>query len=222
MNSPDSSTSAAMDAPATAGSTAAHADTLVTPGTPPNPPESENDNRSRRNGKIARLPKAVRDQINIALSDGQEYEKIIAGLGTHGDGLNKGHMHSWFNGGYQDWLKSQALLDQCRIRQELTLDFARENQGVDGIQAAHNITIGLLSQAIAEFGPDTMRDAFQKNPLNLMRAMVALARLTNGELRCQRYQSEDSERKLRLLQGNHKKGISPEVLKEMITKLNLM
>ena len=178
----------------------------------------------RRNGKIAHLPKHLRDQVCVELLDGKQYEEIILNLGDHGKGLNKGHIHSWSIGGYQDWLKEQHLLEQCRLRHELTLDFARENHGIDGFQAAHNISVGLICRAVAEFGPYTLKDAFQKNPLNLIRAIMALSRLTSGGLKFHKHQTEEAERKARLEQkpGDGKKGLSPEVLKQIIEQLNLM
>ena len=190
-------------------------------------PGNESDQEAtagRRKGKIARLPKDLRDQVNNGLLNGERYEDIITALGDSGKGITKVNLHNWSTGGYQDWLKEQRLLDECRMRHELTLDFARENHGTDGIQAAHNITIELICRAVAEFGPDTLKDAFQKNPLNLLRAIMALSRLTSGSLKFHKHQTEEAERKVRLeqKQGDGKKGISPEVLKQMIDQLNLM
>src|SRR5206468_7934647 len=114
----------------------------------------------RRKGKVAQLSKEVRDRLNQMLLDGVPYEDIISKLGKKGASLNKVNLHSWFVGGHQDWLKEQRLLEECRLRQELTLDFAREEQGIGAFQAAHKISVGLICQAVAEFGPDTLREAF--------------------------------------------------------------
>src|SRR5206468_11063272 len=84
----------------------------------------------RRKGKVAQLSKEVRDRLNQMLLDGVPYEDIISRLGKKGAALNKVNLHSWFVGGHQDWLKEQRLLEECRLRQELTLDFAREEQGL--------------------------------------------------------------------------------------------
>ena len=42
---------------------------------------------ARANGKVARLPKALRDQINQWILDGVTYPDIIQRLGEHGQGL---------------------------------------------------------------------------------------------------------------------------------------
>jgi len=43
---------------------------------------------ARRNGKIARLPKATRDLINRMLDDGLPYHVILDELGETGEGIN--------------------------------------------------------------------------------------------------------------------------------------
>src|SRR3982751_3483790 len=106
--------------------------------------------RHSRTGKVARLSKELRDQVNAMLTDGLSYADIIANLGEAGAGLDESHIGTWKSGGYQDWLEAQALLEQCRARQELTLEFARDNPGVESLQASHSIVIGLLTHAVAQ------------------------------------------------------------------------
>jgi hypothetical protein len=178
-----------------------------------------------RNGKVARLPKAVRDQINQMLLDGLPFAKIIQTLGLHAHGITVAHIGSWKAGGYLDWLKEQRLLDECRLRQQLTLDFAREEAGIDGFEAAHKIAVALICEAVAEFGPEAIRQAFKANPLNFMRALNCLPRLTSGGLKCHQRVAEEQEHKAELAkkqQPPSKKGLSPEVRDEMIESLNLM
>jgi hypothetical protein len=193
---------------------------------PPSPEaaaQSREEAARRRTGKIAQLPRALRDQVCVGLLNGEKYQDIIDKLGDHGKGLNKVNLHAWYTGGYQDWLKEQQLLEECRTRHELTLQFARENRGIEGIQAAHNVTVELLCRAVAEYGPEALKEAFQKNPLNVLRAFTALSRLSAGGLKFHKHQSEE-ERAARQAQNqtDGKKGISPEVLKQMIQQLNLM
>jgi hypothetical protein len=195
----------------------------------PSPPSPEAAAQSReaaarrRTGKIAQLPRDLRDQVCVGLLNGEQYQDIIEKLGDHGKGVNKVNLHAWYTGGYQDWLKEQQLLEECRTRHELTLQFARENRGIEGIQAAHNVTVELLCRAVAEYGPEALKEAFQKNPLNVLRAFTALSRLSSGGLKFHKHQSEE-ERAARHAQNqtDGKKGISPEVLKQMIRELNLM
>ena len=61
----------------------------------------------RGNGKIARLPRPIRDQINHWLADGFSYPDIIKRLGDHGKGLKPDHLCEWKKRGYKDWLAEQ-------------------------------------------------------------------------------------------------------------------
>jgi hypothetical protein len=72
----------------------------------------------RNNGKVAHLPKAIRDKINIMLQDGLTYPLIIQSLGEDGKDLNTMNLSRWKDSGYQDWLLQQTWLSQTRARQE--------------------------------------------------------------------------------------------------------
>src|SRR5438128_9493553 len=74
--------------------------------------------KSRRNGKVARLPFALRQQINRMLDDGLEYKVIIKSLGPAGEHLNEDNISNWRLGGYQDFLKAQAINDRARAQTE--------------------------------------------------------------------------------------------------------
>ena len=62
----------------------------------------------RRAGKIAKLPPAVRQQINTMLQDGVLYATIISRLGEAGRGINIHNLSRWRRADYQDWLDQQA------------------------------------------------------------------------------------------------------------------
>jgi hypothetical protein len=62
----------------------------------------------RRAGKIAKLPQAVREQINLMLQDGVPYAKIVATLGEAGQGINIHNLSRWRRADYQDWLDEQT------------------------------------------------------------------------------------------------------------------
>src|SRR5437867_5799549 len=96
------------------------------PAQPHKPHRTTTPRRRTRNGKVARLPKHVRDTINGALRDGIPYRTIIGVLGHHGHHLNEDNITSWKRGGYQDWLKQQDFLDQLRAKQDFALDFLKQ------------------------------------------------------------------------------------------------
>jgi hypothetical protein len=79
-----------------------------------------------RNGKIARLPKAVRDELNRRLSDGEPGNQLVAWLNGlpevqsvvvsefGGRTVREQNLSEWKQGGYQDWLRQQEALELVR------------------------------------------------------------------------------------------------------------
>src|ERR1051325_10189187 len=89
------------------------------------PRTQEPPSANRRNDKIARLPKETRDMINRMLDDGLPYHVIIDELGEAGEGLNAQNLTNWKQGGYQDYLKVQNLIEKIRIQTETAIDVLR-------------------------------------------------------------------------------------------------
>jgi hypothetical protein len=166
-----------------------------------------------RRGNIARLPKPTRDQINQMLDDGYPYAAICQHLAQNGTDISEDSLGRWKKGGYQDYRRELRLLDQSRLRYELTLDLARDLKGIDVYQAALKISAAQICDAVAEIGPDSLRRAVQENPLNLLRMLNALARLTAGGLECESLQQD-----LREPAG----ALRPETLARIEKELNLL
>ena len=192
---------------------------------PPNPPLPHFRSRCRR-GTIAHLPKTLRDQINEMLDDGVPYTAIRQHLGEHGNDLTKDSIGRWKRGsGYREHLRDLRLLEQSRSRYELTLDLARQEQGIDVFQAAHKIAAGLICDAVADIGADSLREAVKANPLNFLRMLHSLSRLTNGGLKCERHladQPAPNPQSQNQPPPGSKKGFSSGSLKQMQDALELM
>jgi len=192
-----------------------------------NPQPSTQAGPSRqRNGAIARLPKATRRRINEMLDDGTSYLQIIAALGDEGKGLNEDIMTRWKTGGYQDHLREQRLLEQCRTRQLASLELLAQNSSLNSFQATQQLASAQICQVLAEFGPEMFRDAVTASPHNLFRMLNTFARLTNGGLKCERHLADEALRKEQLaLEASpkkHKKGMSKKSIREMKDRLSLM
>src|SRR5436305_1690239 len=82
--------------------------------------------KSRRNGKVARLPAELRDQINRQIDDGVPYKVIIERLGDAGKHLNEDNVSNWRLGGYQDYLNAHAINDRARYQTEAAADVLRD------------------------------------------------------------------------------------------------
>lgn len=77
-----------------------------------------------RNGKIARLPRAVRAQLNRRLADGERGQRLVAWLNGlpdtqrvlaadfGGRPISEQNLTEWKQGGHREWLAHQELLAQ--------------------------------------------------------------------------------------------------------------
>ena len=76
-----------------------------------------------RNGKIARLPKEIREQLNQRLDDGKQGKDLVSWLNSlpevqsvlatlfGGQAINKHNLSQWRKGGYREWLAKQEWLE---------------------------------------------------------------------------------------------------------------
>jgi hypothetical protein len=76
-----------------------------------------------RNGKIARLPRAVRQELNRRLHEGEQGKKLVAWLNAlpevqaivaaefGGKPIREQNLSEWKQGGYRDWLAQQEALE---------------------------------------------------------------------------------------------------------------
>ena len=73
----------------------------------------------RRIGKVARLPHAVREEVNQQLEGGKTYNEIIDWLTTNGHpGFNEMNISRWKDGGFQDWVSLQQQMDALQANLE--------------------------------------------------------------------------------------------------------
>ena len=99
-----------------------------------------------RNGKIARLPRTIRDELNRRLQDGQCGRHLLAWLNGleevkrlleqefEGRPINDQNLTEWRQGGHQDWLARQELLSQAR---EMAADAEEVKSACDGLLTDH-------------------------------------------------------------------------------------
>src|SRR5215213_7830620 len=82
-------------------------------------------NVSRR-GKIARLPKTIREELNQRLADGESGAALVPWLNSFsevqrvmadefgGEPVSIQNLSKWRQGGYQDWLQMQQAAELVR------------------------------------------------------------------------------------------------------------
>ena len=179
--------------------------------------------RRRRNGNVARLPKQVRERINHLLDDGLTFSQVLEQLGDQALGITVAHIGSWHGGGFQDYLAQERRRDECRLRQQLLAGLAADDAGLETYQASPKIALALASETLIDLGPEAIRRALKENPMSCFRLLNALARVLSGGLKGERLIADLAQRALELQSGqpNSEKGLSPNVLKQLLTALHL-
>lgn len=97
-----------------------------------------------RNGKIARLPFLVREEVNQRLRDNQTGTEILAWLNdkhlaTGSEPFNAENLSNWREGGFADWLADESRVENTRKLGETCFRLAQA--------AGHSITDGAAAIA---------------------------------------------------------------------------
>ena len=146
---------------------------------------------SRRNGKIARLPKETRDMINRMLDDGLPYRVIIDELGEAGEGLNTQNLTNWKQGGYQEWVKNQELIDRMRMQTEFAVDLLKE-AGSDVnpaliLEACNLVGATQLLNGLMQHGDGILAKMLIDKPETYIRILNIIARFADAGLRYDKF-----------------------------------
>ncbi len=95
-----------------------------------------------RTGKIARLPRSIRDELNTRLSDGEQGLRLVEWLNGHpevqevledyfdGRPITDGNLSEWKKGGYEDWLQHQKSLEWARLAADEAEELEEDGEGV--------------------------------------------------------------------------------------------
>jgi len=182
--------------------------------------------RNRRKGKVARLPKALRDKINTMILDGVPYLAIIQGLSPDTDGLSESNLSNWKNGGYRDWLQQLSLADgiqdKYELAQEIVTRCGEDNAAAEAL--LHNIASNLC-RLMAETDPSAIRESLLSDADKFSRFVNAMVRLADGSVRCQlqKFRPQDRAREnARRKNPTEPPGISDEALHLAEAKLKLL
>ncbi len=193
-----------------------------------------------RNGKIARLPFDLREQINRKLRDNTPASRIITWLhqehaGTlKATGIEKLRRQSftpWRAGGYKEWECLQERLEEMKIQRELALQIAQQNDGA--VQAA-NVTMAAshIYEALQDYDVRELKKRLQEKPelySVLIEGVSKLSRAGVSERKLQleltKYQDRVAEqkRKIEAELGKAKGGgLTAENIAAMEEALNLL
>jgi len=99
-----------------------------------------------RIGKIARLPRAVRDQLNRRLQNGEQAKRLVEWLNNlpevqaalavefHGRPIREQNISEWKKGGYREWQLQQDALEMVPL---VAAEAGQLKKKVDGALSGH-------------------------------------------------------------------------------------
>ena len=153
-----------------------------------------------RNGKIARLPREIRDELNRRLQNGEQGGPLLAWLnelpqvrqtlveGFGGCAISKQNLCEWRAGGFAEWQARQETLDQAR---ELTADAHEITAATDGRLTDHLATVLAVRYASALAGWNGMvTDEFRRKLRALRGLCQDIVELRRGDHSGARLQME--------------------------------
>lgn len=119
----------------------------------------------KRRSKIARLPKAIRDEINLMLYEGAAYQTIIDWLASKDHpGFNVNNLFHWNEGGYQDWLQEQERKLEARALRQWSAAIAAERDPTVLAKALSNFTAAKLHRLLCSLDFSALTRQLQDRP----------------------------------------------------------
>ncbi len=199
-----------------------------------------------RNGKIARLPLTVRQELNRRLDEGEEGKKLVVWLNGlpevqaivaaefGGKAIREQNLSEWKQGGYRDWLAKQEALE---IAERLGEDATEWNA-----EGRASLTDTLALWLVARYAVATRRVAETggREGWRLLREMCTdIVELRKGNHSAERLQiererleleKEQSEKRVRekveklqkQLAKKRKGGISRKTLREIERAMKIL
>lgn len=145
-----------------------------------------------RTGKIARLPLAIRDEVNRRLREGEPGPKIIAWLHTlpevlkvldeyfREEPISPQNLSEWRQGGYDEWLKRLEQVDRTKELAAYGLSLAQQNNGgaADGVAA---ITGGQFLEIFESLDVDKQKDLLKEKPGSFPELVAAFAKFESAQ-----------------------------------------
>lgn len=167
-----------------------------------------NPSRRTRNGKIARLPFKVRDNICRMIRDGRTAKQIndwLVAQGVPGTPFSDVNFTSWRKGGYLDWLQEEERNDEIRARSE-TIRRKLEAGGLSVIDEGIYELAQILTDAARERPDDAERVASAIVGLKL-------AVVSDGKLELDQKKVEQREAALALQRDKFRWSLAEKIIK---------
>ena len=179
----------------------------------------------RRNGKVARLPDEVREEVNQKLRDGLAYPAIAEHLAALGHpGVSTQNLSAWFQGGYQDWERARRQAETLKAECGFALQIVKE-KGSGTLQSASLELASLqLFKLLSRFDVEALQAEMEPNPKQYGELLSMFSRLMHRTLELQKFKllSDQREEELNGGPGRGERGIPPEKLDYINKQLRLL
>lgn len=163
-----------------------------------------------RKGKIARLPRQIREQLNQRLADGELGTQLVEWLNSLPEAqaslarlkaqpISEQNLSEWKAGGYRDWLAQQEALEMIR-------DLGDDAQQLDeaaGRPLADRLALWLVARYVV--ATRLLRDKDDAESFRLLRELCAdIVELRKGDHSAERLRIEREEFELEREQAREK------------------
>lgn len=156
----------------------------------PDPATGEHSDH-RGNGKIARFPKALRDQVSCLIRDGVSYAHIRSHFQESGHPefaeINDKNFSNWKSAGYQRWLREQEWRDDMKQTRAEALECIGGEDDSKLEHVALKTASMRLYQLFKQFDAIDFSASVENKPEAYTRLFSALPRITREALRYQKY-----------------------------------
>ena len=186
-----------------------------------------------RRGKIARLPKAIREQLNRRLADGESGASLVGWLNGlpevcdmlanefAGHPIRELNLSDWRLGGYEDWVKQQEALEWVRHVSEEAEELGGESGNAsltDRLSVLATVQVGRWLRELA-----SEWDGSEQHCQQLQALCQELAKLRRGDqearwlqLAEERWQDEIHKEKRKLASNPATRMLLTRVLGSML------
>jgi hypothetical protein len=153
-----------------------------------------------RTGKIARLPRGTREQLNRRLENGERGSRLVEWLNSlpevqrvvaadfEGEPVSESNVSRWRKGGYADWLEQQESLESVQRMAEDGPELAKAAKG----PLSDHTAVWLLARELAAFKRLRTEEGGGENEWKRLREFCNdLVRLRRGDQRSRRLALEE-------------------------------
>ena len=149
---------------------------------------------TRRIGKIARLPREIREELNRMVEADASTRAVLNLLAKRGHPeIEAVNLTNWIQGdgkgssGYADWSREQGLLAAMQARREFAGEVARQRDGFALHEAARLLAVSQLTDTMTRLDLAGINEVFRTNPQVYTGLVTALRRLSRETLEQQRF-----------------------------------